>query len=40
MKITEDKKRSIQRTVIVHALLVFVVLAAFTYSVIQQGGGA
>lgn len=40
MKTTEDKKRSIQRTVIVHALLVLAVLAAFTYSVIQQGAGA
>lgn len=34
---TEDKKRDIQRTVIVHVLLVIGVLAAFTYSVIQQG---
>ncbi|CAA6817364.1 MAG: Unknown protein [uncultured Thiotrichaceae bacterium] len=40
MKSTEDKKRGIQRTVIFHALLVIVVLAAFTYSVIQQGAGA
>lgn len=40
MKNTEDRKRNIQITVIVHTLLVFAVLAAFTYSVIQQGVGA
>lgn len=40
MKSTEEKKRSIQLTVIFHALLVIAVLIAFTYSVIQQGNGA